>query len=186
MQSMKRIVIYCRVSTEDQRDTGYSLDRQLRRCREWAKANEYVVVAYFQEDFTGTVIDRPKLVQALQILADREAEAIICNTPDRLSRVLAHRVLIREEIFALKCELIYVSSGVVDNSSSGILMDNLHGAMDQHELDRIRERTTGGREDKAHAGIPVGSGHPPLGYEGGWYGTGSFAARLRVRTGFLC
>ena len=36
--------LYMRVSTDDQRDNGYSIDSQLRMIKEYCKKNEYVFI----------------------------------------------------------------------------------------------------------------------------------------------
>ena len=122
---MNRIVIYCRVSTEDQGRYGHPLDRQERLCREWASLNGYVVVKVFREDYTGTVIDRPMLNQAFALLENEEADGLICHVDDRLSRKLAHRILLREELFRMGKELIFQNSGKVSNNPDDIFTDNI-------------------------------------------------------------
>ena len=39
-----RCGIYVRVSTDDQRDNGYSIDSQLRMIKEYCEKNEYVFI----------------------------------------------------------------------------------------------------------------------------------------------
>ena len=39
-----RCGVYVRVSTDDQRDYGYSIDSQLRMIKEYCEKNEYVFI----------------------------------------------------------------------------------------------------------------------------------------------
>ena len=42
-----RCGIYVRVSTDDQRDNGYSIDSQLRMIKEYCEKNEYNLILFF-------------------------------------------------------------------------------------------------------------------------------------------
>ena len=39
-----RCAVYVRVSTDDQRDNGYSIDSQLRMIKEYCEKNDYLIV----------------------------------------------------------------------------------------------------------------------------------------------
>lgn len=164
MKPMKRLVNYNRVSTEDQGRYGYSLQNQQVMCQKWVdNSHDYVIVKVISEDITGTILERPGLQEALNMLSNGDAEGIICHVPDRLSRILHHRVILREAIFEIG-ELIFVNKGVMRNTPDEILMDNIDASIAQRELSRIRERTEDGRNTKARNGLPVGSGAVTYGY----------------------
>ena len=44
-----RCGIYVRVSTDDQRDNGYSIDSQLRMIKEYCEKNEYNIVDIYND-----------------------------------------------------------------------------------------------------------------------------------------
>ena len=44
-----RCGIYVRVSTDDQRDNGYSIDSQLRMIKEYCEKNEYNIVDVYND-----------------------------------------------------------------------------------------------------------------------------------------
>jgi site-specific DNA recombinase len=44
-----KAVIYCRVSTKEQAETGYSLEAQTKACRKFAINNDYEVAKIFIE-----------------------------------------------------------------------------------------------------------------------------------------
>ena len=44
-----RCGIYVRVSTDDQRDNGYSIDSQLRMIKEYCEKNEYDIVDVYND-----------------------------------------------------------------------------------------------------------------------------------------
>ena len=49
----KRAVIYCRVSTKEQKDSGTSLDKQEEACRKYAKAHGFEIVGTFKMTIPG-------------------------------------------------------------------------------------------------------------------------------------
>jgi len=50
---IQEAIIYCRVSSERQKNEGHGLDSQEHRCREYATSYGYKVSAVFQDSFTG-------------------------------------------------------------------------------------------------------------------------------------
>jgi len=46
---MKKAYAYIRVSTEDQKKSGYSPDNQIRQIREYAKTHGYEIVKVFDD-----------------------------------------------------------------------------------------------------------------------------------------
>jgi len=83
--SPRRAAIYARVSTEDQR-SNYSLPTQTDHCRAYAAKQGYVVVAEFQEDFTGTALDRPELDKLRDLARQHESDVLLVPDIERLAR----------------------------------------------------------------------------------------------------
>ena len=46
-----KVAIYVRVSTDEQRDNGYSIDSQLRMLKEYADKNNYNIVGIYNDVF---------------------------------------------------------------------------------------------------------------------------------------
>jgi len=56
-----RCAIYCRVSTEEQKD-GRTIDSQIRELEDFAQANSHVVTArYIDDGWSGSILNRPEL-----------------------------------------------------------------------------------------------------------------------------
>ena len=51
---MKKIVIYARFSSENQREE--SIDAQLRACRDYARSHKYLVVGEYVERSRGRIL----------------------------------------------------------------------------------------------------------------------------------
>ena len=62
-----RCGIYVRVSTDDQRDNGYSIDSQLRMIKEYCEKNEYDIVdVYNDAGHSGKDLMRPEMQRLLK------------------------------------------------------------------------------------------------------------------------
>ena len=160
----RQAIAYCRVSTDEQAEHGYSIQTQLDACRSWASLNGYQVMYEITDDYTGTAIDRPGFSRVLELIQAGKADALIVYSADRLSRNLVHRVIIRDELQRANAQLIYCSRGVIGNSPTDRFLDNMEGAVAEYEVGLIKERMMRGKRAKAERGIPIGHGNVPFGY----------------------
>lgn len=174
---MKRAIIYARVSTDDQAEKGYSLPTQLEAMRQYAAAHGLQVVRELQDDYSGAKLDRPALDTLRGMLERKEADAVIVYAADRLSRSLAHLLILREEFNRAGIELHYVNRGKSDNTAESRLTENIEGVIAEFEREKIKERTRRGKLAKAKAGKWVGSGRAPYPFR--QVGKGS-EARLEI------
>jgi len=109
-----RAAIYCRVATEDQERGGTSLQSQLEACRNKAQELGYDVPEEFiiLETCSGSTLDRPKLSKLRQWVRDKEVDAVIACTLDRLSRNLGHFIILLEEMEKAVVALVLVTETV--------------------------------------------------------------------------
>lgn len=91
IEKRKKIIsIYCRVSTEEQSENGYSIDEQKRLLEEWCKANDYIIYkCYSDRGISGKNIkDRPGLKELLRDAKERKFDMVISWKINRISRRL--------------------------------------------------------------------------------------------------
>ncbi|EGT3619533.1 recombinase family protein [Clostridium perfringens] len=86
----KLIAIYCRVSTEEQSENGYSVDEQERLLEEWCKKMGYVIYkCYSDRGISGKNIkDRPALKELLSDAKAGKFDMVISWKINRISRKL--------------------------------------------------------------------------------------------------
>ncbi|MGB9920712.1 MAG: recombinase family protein [Moorellales bacterium] len=159
-----RAGIYARVSTEEQARRGYSLADQRSVCRERALALGAEEVAEFvDEGVSGELLDgRPGLGALREAVRNGQIDLVVCFDPDRLSRNLAHQLLLTDEIEKAGVRLEFVNFEW-QNTPDGRLFYALRGAIAEYEKEKIRERTLRGKLQKARQGkLPVGA--CPYGY----------------------
>ncbi len=158
---MKRAIIYARVSTDDQAEKGYSLPTQLEAMRIYAEANGMKVVRELQDDISGAKLDRPALDTLRAMLERKEADAVIVYAADRLSRNLAHLLILREEFNRAGVELHYANRGKSQDTAESRLLENVEGVIAEFEREKIKERTRRGKFAKIKAGKWIGNGTAP-------------------------
>jgi predicted site-specific integrase-resolvase len=57
-ETLVRVALYCRVSTEEQGNRGYSLRQQLEVLREYCQQNKYEIVGEFEDRVSGGYPER--------------------------------------------------------------------------------------------------------------------------------
>ena len=82
-----RCGIYVRVSTDDQRDNGYSIDSQLRMIKEYCEKNEYDSVdVYNDAGHSGKDLMRPEMQRLLKDIKSKKIDKLVAIKVDRLTR----------------------------------------------------------------------------------------------------
>jgi site-specific DNA recombinase len=158
---MKRTIIYVRVSTEDQLEK-YGLPAQLRACREYAKAHGLDIIAEIaDEGISGVILDRPGIDRVRQMVRDGTADVVLILDPDRLSRELAHLLILKPEI-EKRARLEFVTCSF-EKTPTGELFFDLKGSIAKYERAVTRDRTMRGKRERALSGKIVG-GRTAYGY----------------------
>ncbi len=155
-----KAAIYCRVSTEDQEREGTSLDSQLKACQDKAQELGYEIREEYtiRETYSGLTLDRPKLDQLRQWVRDKEVDAVVAYTLDRLSRDPVHFIILQEELERNGIGLALVTEDL-DNSDLGLLITHIKGYAAKLEAEKIRERTMRGKRERIRNGkLPTGRG----------------------------
>ncbi len=166
----KRAVIYCRVSTEEQADKGYSLQTQLEACEKYAHDHAFEIVGSFRDDFTGSIpIEyRPEGKKAYAMFRN-DADALIAYRVDRLARPSEDGdewefTAIVQSLAKVKKEIHVCNRGELKTDIGnmiGLLFDARKAGEERRDT---AERTSRGRNAKATSGKVVGSGAPLYGY----------------------
>ncbi len=163
--TLKIAAIYARVSTTDQADKGYSLPTQLEACQAMARQEGYAVpdTHVFVDDYTGTSLNRPQFTQLRDLVRQRLVQAVLVHDLDRLSRKLAHQLLLSDEFEQAGVVLRIVTMPEGTKTPEAQLLSNVHGIIAEYERAKILERTARGRRGRAQAGY-VPYGRRTLGY----------------------
>ena len=156
MQSLKRIAIYARVSTDRQ-----SAESQLNALREyidkraWAISKEYI-----DEGYTGSTTKRPAFAAMMADARKRSFDILLVYKLDRLSRSLKDLIATLDDLHSLGIDFISYDNGLDTTTPTGRLIFNVVGAVAEFEKDIIRERVKAGLENAKRKGKLLG--RPPL------------------------
>jgi site-specific DNA recombinase len=153
--------IYCRVSTEDQEKEGTSLETQLEACLSKARELGYETSDKYtiREVYSGLILDRPKLTELRRWVRDKEVDAIIAYTLDRLSRDPVHLIILEDELERAGITFVVVTE-TVDSSDLGKLITHIKGFAAKLEVEKIKERTMRGKRARVekYGKLPSGRG----------------------------
>ena len=175
-EQLLRCVLYARVSTPRQAQL-YSLDFQIDEEREYLKSIKGVEVAAFRDDQSGRSATRDGLQDAMRLLEDDQADALITYKIDRLHRNFVNHVLLRQRVQSLKKELHYAQlRRKAGSKAKERLSEDVLALLAEIEADEIVERTQMGLQRKAAAGKWVGWNKAPYGFKA--EGVNSREARL--------
>jgi DNA invertase Pin-like site-specific DNA recombinase len=151
-----RAAIYVRVSTEEQAVHGYSLAEQREACSQRAAELGAVEILLFaDEGASGATLDRPGLDALREAVRMGTVNTLVLRDPDRLSRRLAHQLYLSEEFEKAGVQLEFLDFEW-KTTPEGRLFYAIKGAIAEYEREKIRERVTRGKLQKARqGGIPV-------------------------------
>ena len=151
---MKKCIIYCRVSTKEQADTGYSLEAQRKECTKFALNNDFEVEKVFIErGESAKTQDRTQLLKMIKysVQNKKKLSAVIIWKYDRLARNLNDHTELVKNFSKLNIRVLSVTENNEDNSM-GNLMRNIVGSFAQFENDVKSERTINGMKQAVQEG----------------------------------
>ena len=142
---MKRVAIYCRVSSQAQ-EQEQTIQSQISELREIWKDHQ-IVGEYLDDGWSGEVLERPGLDRLRSDAKASLFDILSVHSIDRLSRNLYHQGIIVEELKKNGVE-VFIKDKPIADSAEGKFLFNVLGAVAEFEKEKILERTTRGRIHK--------------------------------------
>lgn len=157
---------YCRVSTAEQNEKGYSIEEQQERLKLYAEAHgrkDYKL--YIDGGYSGASTDRPALKELLKDINAKKIDKVIVYKLDRLSRSQKDTLyLIEDKFLAQGVDFESMQERFDTSSSFGRAMVGILAVFAQLEREQIKERMSMGKEGRAKEGRWHGGGYNPIGY----------------------
>ena len=153
-KSMKKVALYCRVSTNQQ-----TVDSQLLQLREVAQQRGYQIVAeYCDTGISGAKgrADRPSLDRMLKDAYRGKFEMVMCWDISRLGRSLSNLIEILNELQAIKVDLLFLQQGLQTDTPTGKLLFGICSSLAEFERELIRERVKAGIANAKAKGKKMG------------------------------
>jgi site-specific DNA recombinase len=161
-----RAAIYIRVSSKNQ-EKGYSLETQLKGCKEYCEERGYSVEDrhIYSETMTGVIYREREILNALRAAARRkEFDVVVVYDVDRLSRDPVHQLIISDELTEHNVRLESVLREI-DDSDEGQLIQFTRGYAAKLEYERFRDRVQRGLSARIAEGHLRAGGRALYGYE---------------------
>lgn len=159
-----RAVIYCRVSTEEQKEGGFSLDNQSKRLREYVRKNSFETVEEIVTGESAKAEGRRDFGRMIKLVQSENIGNIVVWHTDRLSRNSDDQATIKKLIRkGVRIHLVGEGQVVTEADYDGKLFYMVKGAFAERFIDDLRKNTTDGMMEKAsQGGLP---GLAPIGYK---------------------
>ena len=153
----KTAILYARVSTAEQANSGFSLRQQLERLREYAETEGLTVLEEVQDPGqSGASLERPGLDRVRDLVAEGGVSVVLAQDRDRFAREPAYLFLLKQEFEEKVCRMRALNDQGGDDEE-GELMNGMLDQLAKYERAKISQRTRRGRERKAKEGRIVGA-----------------------------
>ena len=160
VKKQQKVFLYVRVSTDEQKLNGFSVQTQLDVLKEYAEKNDMIIVHVFIDDgFTATSLKRPALQELLTRLD--EVDVILFTKLDRWFRSVAHYYKIQEILEKNSVAWRAILEDYNTETSDGKFKVNIMLSVAQQETDRTSERIKLVFENKVKNGQAITGALPP-------------------------
>jgi site-specific DNA recombinase len=167
MMTVRRALIYARVSYDDRKNEARNLEGQIVDGQGHCAERDYRIVAELAEDdrgVSGADWDLPMLNRALDMARAGAFDVLVTRELDRFARGLAKQLVIESEFKRSGVDVEYVL-GEYPDTPEGNLMKNVRAVIAEYERLKIEERMTRGRRQVCKAGkVMLHGNKPPYGY----------------------
>lgn len=139
-------VIYARVSTKGQADSGASIETQIKVCRQWCKNRNVMIVGEFHDDgVSGTTTDRDDFSNLFGAIVSKKPFYLVVYDSSRLTREGPGELNSLKEILKqLRVEVIYAGMGGISaDSAAAKYMDTFKSASDSLFVEEQKSKTQG-------------------------------------------
>src|SRR5215831_19433633 len=151
---MKRVALYCRISTKGH---GQTTETQAVALREYVARRDFQIVdEYRDEGISGAKDRRPELDRMMADARKRRFDAVLVARFDRFARSTKHLVLALEEFQALGIDFISLNESIDTSTPMGRMVFTVIAAVAELERSIIRERVILGLSRVRRAGKRLG------------------------------
>ena len=151
---MQRVVIYGRVSTQDQ-----TCENQVQFLKQIIEQNNWELIdTYLDQGISGTKgrTKRPEFDRLCKDMVRRKFDKVMIWDISRLGRSLQHLVEFLNEAMAVNCDMYIHQSGLDTSTPSGRMLFQMVGVFSEFERELISERVKLGLQRVKSSGKKLG------------------------------
>src|SRR5215218_945755 len=161
----KRVILYARVTTDEQARSGYSLAQQIEALRKYATHEGYEVLEELSDPGqSGASLERPGMDRVRDLVATGGVAVVLAQDRDRFSREPAYTYVLRREFEEHGCKLKALNDRG-DDSPEGELTDGILDQLAKYERVKTAERTRRGKLRKVQEGKLLAGSVPNFGFK---------------------
>ena len=156
----KKTAVYIRVSTDAQREEGYSIEAQKEMLTAYCVSKGIQNYEYYIDGgFSGSNISRPALERLISDIKKKKISCVLVYKLDRLSRSQKDTLYLIEDVFNPNgVDFISLNENMDTSTPIGRLMLGILSAFAQLERENIKERTKMGMKERIKSGLCTISG----------------------------
>ena len=164
MNNNINVIIYCRVSTDEQAQRGFSLDYQEESLRRYCDARNYNIVNVYREDHSAKNFNRPEWskLKTYAKANKREIHKVFFAKWDRFSRNVEQALTVLREFDSMGIELNASEQYLDTSNSDNKMVLSIYLTAGEVERDKISSRTIAGTYQCKKDGYFTGKA--PYGY----------------------
>ena len=164
MNNNINVIIYCRVSTDEQAQRGFSLDFQEESLRRYCDARNYNIVKIYREDHSAKNFNRPEWskLKTYAKANKREIHKVFFAKWDRFSRNVEQALTVLREFDSIGIELNASEQYLDTSNSDNKMVLSIYLTAGEVERDKISSRTIAGTYQCKKDGYFTGKA--PYGY----------------------
>lgn len=164
---MKRAALYVRVSTEEQKKHGISIDSQIDALKEYCRQNGYAIAGVYNDagiSARKSYRKRPALLKLIEDCKFGSIDVILFTKLDRWFRSVGDYYEVQSILDSCKVPWKCIWEDYETITSSGIFKVNIMLSVAQSEADRTSERIKSTQAYKLSKGEYIGGNKAPIGY----------------------
>ena len=151
---MSNVVIYTRVSTEEQKKSGFSLQDQERRLMKRCEELGHDVIRHYQDDHSAKDFNRPAFNNLITDLEERsiKPKQLWCVSHDRFARNAMLALSMIEKLKEFGLEVVFLENHSDAESPFGKLIQVLNFALPEVDNMVRSEKTKAGQRQALREG----------------------------------
>lgn len=158
----KRVVIYARFSSHSQ--TEQSIEGQLRECYDFARRNDYVVIAeYIDRALTGTSDKRPEFLRMIEDSKKKTFDYVLVYQLDRFARNRYDSANYKAKLKKNGVRVLSAKENITEDAS-GILVEGMLESMAEYYSAELSQKVRRGIRESLIKGNFIG-GYGLFGYD---------------------
>lgn len=146
--------IYCRVSTEEQANDGFSIHAQKDKLTKYAEVNDWNIVDYYIDDgISGkNLTDRGEVLRLINDVRDGKINNVLVYKLDRITRSVKDLIYLIELFDKYDCTFNSQTEKIDTSNAVGRMFVKIIGIFAEFERENLAERVTLGYEQKTREG----------------------------------